>query len=108
MPDSDTTSVVAAVVAVASLAGHWLMLALKGGRKMAEERSETLRQANAYTDDLRRHDAAERDKIWSKVERIEERAEADRLVMTELKSDVRHIRATVDRIAAGLDNRGSD
>jgi hypothetical protein len=71
-----------------------------------------LRQATEHTDreleKVRTHTSAENQKLWTEVQRVKDRAEADRLVLTELKSDVHYIRGAVDRLLARHDNRGDD
>lgn len=108
--DKETIGAISGVAAVGGVALHWLYAMFKGGKRMAEERSETLRQARDHTDaeidKARAHEAQERDKLWSEVRDLRREASADRVALTAVQATVEHIKATVDRIDRKLDGGG--
>lgn len=110
--DKDSMTFAAAAVAVIGGVASWFWAVFRGGRQSAADRAAMLKEAADHAereiDKVRAHSSVEHDKIWTRLQRVEERAEADRLVLTEVKSDVHYIRSAVDRIAARLDNRKSD
>lgn len=110
--DKESWSLAAAVVAAVGGVIGWFWAVWRGGRQAETDRANMLKLANEHTDreldKIRAHTSAEHQKLWTKVQRVEERAEADRLVLTELKSDVHYIRGAVDRLLARHDSRGDD
>jgi hypothetical protein len=110
--DKESWSLAAAVVAAVGGVIGWFWAVWRGGRQAETDRATMLRQATEHTDreleKVRTHTSAENQKLWTEVQRVKERAEADRLVLTELKSDVHYIRGAVDRLLARHDNRGDD